>query len=87
MNGMFAGCTSITYLNVTNYNTSQIINTNTMFYRCAHLTFGQMQLLFSLDLNTFDTSQATIMEGMFDGSYSLLTLDKVILIYHWLKIY
>ena len=72
MNGMLAGCISLTYLNISNYNTSLIINTNTMFYRCAHLTFGQMQLLFSLDLNTFDTSQATIIEGMFEAIHYYL---------------
>ena len=57
LDNMFASCTSLTSLDLSNFDTSNVTDMLGMFYRCETLT--------SLDLSNFDTSNVTDMDGMF----------------------
>ena len=63
MYGMFDGCSSLTSLDLSNFNTSNVTRMNSMFYGCSSLT--------SLDLSNCDTSNVTNMSAMFSGCSSL----------------
>jgi len=54
---MFSGCSSLTSLNLSNFNTNNVTNMSYMFFNCSSLT--------SLDLSNFNTNNATIMSDMF----------------------
>ena len=64
---MFFKCKSLTRLDFSNFNTSNITNMRGMFYYCESLT--------QLDLNNFNTSHVTNMHEMFSGCESLIQLD------------
>ena len=64
---MFYNCQSLTSLDVSNWDTSNVTDMTSMFYECNSLT--------SLDLSNFDTSNVTSMNGMFWYCYSLTSLD------------
>ena len=66
-NRMFYGCSLLTSLDVSNLDTSRVINMFDMFYNCSGLA--------SLDLSTFNTSEVTSMSYMFYGCRSLTSLD------------
>ena len=53
---MFEGCSSLIYLDISNFNTSQVASFNGMFSGCESLE--------SLNLSNFDTSNAYDMEEM-----------------------
>ena len=61
---MFRGCSSITEIDFSNFNTSNVDNMESFFYGCSKLI--------SLNLSNFDTSKVTKMNGMF-YECSLLT--------------
>ena len=63
MNGMFSSCTSLTSLDLSNFNTSNVTNMTNMFSNCSSLT--------SLDLSNWNTSNVTNMINMFDRCTSL----------------
>ena len=65
--GMFSGCSSLTALDLSNFDTSKVTGMQGMFYDCSSLT--------NLDVSSFDTSNVTDMTGMFNGCSSLTTLD------------
>ena len=50
-----------------NFNTSNVTNMGSMFWRCSNLT--------SLNLSNFNTSNVTSMSGMFSGCSSLTSLN------------
>ena len=64
---MFANCTSLTSLDLSNLDTSSVTNMSYMFQGCSRLT--------SLDLSNFDTSSVTDMNHMFSGCWRLKSLD------------
>lgn len=64
---MFSDCSSLTTLDVSNFDTSNVTDMYEMFCHCSNLT--------TLDLSNFDTSKVTNMSGMFSGCLSLTTLD------------
>ena len=64
---MFYGCSSLTSLDLSSFNTSKVKNMSSMFEGCSSLT--------SLDLSGFNTSKITTMSGMFEGCSSLTSLD------------
>lgn len=64
---MFSGCTSLTSLDLSALDTSNVTVMYYMFNGCTALT--------SLDLSNFDTSKVTAMDSMFNGCSSLATLD------------
>ena len=67
MSYMFYNCSSLTSLDVTNFDTSKVTGMNSMFYSCRSLT--------SLDVTKFNTSKVTGMSAMFSGCRSLTSLD------------
>ena len=68
--GMFSGCSSLTTLDLSGFDTSQVTSTGSMFSYCTSLT--------SLDLSSFDTSKVTSMGNMFlfCSSLSFLNLSS-----------
>ena len=64
---MFASCSSLTAVDLSNLDTSNVTNMYAMFYHCNSLTL--------LDLSNFNTSKVTSMGSMFDGCSSLTSLD------------
>ena len=64
---MFTGCTSITSLDVSNFNTSNVTNMSCMFVSCT--------VLKSLDLSSFNTSNVVNMSSMFSSCNNLASLD------------
>ena len=63
MGGMFSSCSSLTSLDLRNFDTSKVTTMGYMFEYCSSLT--------SLDLRNFDTSNVTFMRGMFGGCSKL----------------
>ena len=63
MNGMFSGCNSLSSLNLSIFNTSNVTDICNMFNGCFKLE--------SLNLSTFDTSNVTNYESIFSGCNSL----------------
>ena len=64
---MFQECKSLTSLNLSSFNTSNVTTMLWMFTKCSSLT--------NLDLSNFNTSNVTEMRGMFSNCSSLTTLD------------
>ncbi|MBR5062628.1 MAG: BspA family leucine-rich repeat surface protein [Prevotella sp.] len=67
MADMFRGCSSLTSLNLSNFDTQNVRAMGCMFYGCSSLT--------SLDVSNFDTQNVTGMINMFYGCSSLSSLD------------
>ena len=67
MRGMFAGCYSLTSLNLSNFNTSAVTDMSMMFSGCSRLT--------SLNISSFNTSKVTKMSDMFEGCSGLKELN------------
>ena len=63
MNYMFYGCSSLTSLDLSNFNTSNVTDMNFMFYGCTSLT--------SLNLSNCDMSKVTSVSGTFNGCFKL----------------
>ncbi|MBE6124979.1 MAG: BspA family leucine-rich repeat surface protein [Erysipelotrichaceae bacterium] len=66
-NSMFAGCSFITHLDLSSFNTAQATQMKNMFNGCG--------LLVSLDISLFDTQNVTDMENMFANCPILSTVD------------
>ena len=64
---MFADCTSLTSLDLSNFDTSNVTDMTYMFSECTSLT--------SLNLSGWNTSKVIIMNHMFDNCASLTRLD------------
>ena len=64
---MFRDCTSLTSLDVSGFDTSNVTSMSSMFDQCSALT--------SLDLSGFDTSNVTDMSYMFNQCSALTSLD------------
>ena len=67
---MFYRCSSLTSIDLSNFNTSNVINMYCMFFNCSSLN--------SLDLSNFNTSNVTDMYSMFYGCSKLTTIKGVI---------
>lgn len=67
MNDMFYNCRSLTTLDLSHFDTSNVTNMAWMFSNCNSLT--------TMDLSHFDTSNVTNMYCMFWDCTSLTTLD------------
>ena len=67
MNSMFAGCSSLTSIDVTGFNTDKVTDMCNMFGICSSLTV--------LDVSRFNTSNVTDMRAMFYNCSSLTNLD------------
>ena len=66
MSRMFSSCSSLTSLDVRNFNTANVMNMNGMFSYSVALT--------SLYLTNFNTEKVTNMEDMFSGCKALTTI-------------
>ena len=64
---MFSGCSNLTTLNVSGFDTSQVTDMYQMFSGCTSLT--------TLDVSNWDTGKVTNMSSMFYNCSSLTTLD------------
>ena len=64
---MFGGCSKLTALDLSKFDTSKVMNMYSMFKGCFSLT--------ALDLSKFDTSKVTDMSYMFNGCSKLTALD------------
>ena len=67
MRCMFAGCKSLTSLDLSSFNTANVTDMRYMFDDCESLT--------SLDLSSFNTANVTDMDYMFHNCESLTSLD------------
>ena len=67
MSNMFTYCASLTNLDMSNFDTSNVENMNYMFQDCNKIK--------KLDLRNFDTSKVTSMDGMFLRCYSLIEVN------------
>ena len=67
MSSMFIGCRSLSYLDLSGFDTSSVTNMRRMFFHCPSLT--------SLDLSGFNTSAVTSTGEMFYNCRSLSYLD------------
>lgn len=67
MSWMFYGCSRLTSLDVSRFNTANVTNMKGMFYRCEALK--------SLDVSKFNTANVTNMSAMFRSCMSLASLD------------
>ena len=65
MNFMFLGCSELTSLDVSHFNTSKVTSMIQMF---------SITSLTNLDLSSFNTSKVTNMQSMFEGSTNLRTI-------------
>ena len=65
--GMFAQCSSLTSLDLSSFNTSQVTDMRGLFEGCKKLT--------SLNVSSFNTSNVKYMDGMFKDCSSLTSLD------------
>lgn len=66
-NDMFSLCKSLTTLDASQVDTSNVTDMSSMFYMCSNLT--------ALDLSHFDTSNVTNMISMFNVCSNLTSLD------------
>ena len=64
---MFYFCSSLTNLDLSNFNTQNVINMESMFYNCTSLT--------NLNLSNFNTQNVTNMGNMFNDCCSLINLN------------
>ena len=67
MDGMFYGCTSLTLLDLSNFDNGNVTTMREMLYNCTKLI--------SLNLSNFNTSKVTTMYGMFSYCRSLTSLN------------
>ena len=67
MADMFDGCSNLTSLDLSSFDTSQVTTMSSMFSGCSNLT--------SLDLSNFNTSQVTTMPYMFSECSRLTSLN------------
>ena len=65
--GMFAQCSSLTSIDLSSFNTSQVTDMRGLFEGCKKLT--------SLNVSSFNTSNVKYMDGMFKDCSSLTSLD------------
>jgi len=64
---MFYGCSLLTNIDLSNFNTNNVTNMNGMFQGCSSLL--------NIDLSNFNTSNVTNMNSMFYGCSSLTKID------------
>lgn len=67
MTSMFLSCSSLTFLDLSGFDTSQVASMQSLFESCVKIS--------SLDLSGFDTSKTTDMGSMFKDCSSLTSLD------------
>ena len=66
-NFMFNACESLININLSNFNTKNVIDMSNMFFGCKSLT--------NIDLSNFNTQNVSDMSNMFKGCESLTNID------------
>ena len=66
-NNIFCKCSSLTNINLSNFNTQNVTNMCWMFYECSSLT--------NIDLSKLNTQNVMDMSSMFFGCSSLTNID------------
>ena len=66
MDSTFDGCNSLKELDLSSFDTSELVDTDSTFKGCSALT--------SINMNNFDTSQVTLVTSMFSSCSSLTSL-------------
>lgn len=64
---MFGGCVKLTSIDLSHFDTSEVVKAQYMFYACSSLT--------ALNVSNFDTSKIADMSCMFSDCFSLTSLD------------
>ena len=67
MNSLFSGCSLLSSLQLSNLNTSNVVDMQYMFSSCSRIS--------SIELSNFDTSKVTSMDSMFYYCSSLTSLN------------
>ncbi len=67
MNGIFSYCYNLEYLDISSFNTSNVVRMDSMFRDCRSLKY--------LNLKNFDTSKVTRIDNIFNGCSSLISLN------------
>ena len=75
----FLRCSSLININLSNFNTQNVINMKSMLSRCSSLK--------NIKISNFNTQNVTNMEGMFSKCSSLTNLIYLILILKMLLIW
>ena len=78
INDMFYNCSSLTNINLSNFNTQNVTNMNHMFSLCISLT--------NINLSNFNNQNVTNIWGMFFACRSLKNINLSILILKMLLI-
>ena len=70
MSDMFLNCPSLTVLDLSSFDTSNVVDFREMFKGCSSLE--------DLNISSFDTRNASMMDSMFDGcdGLSIVRLGK-----------
>ena len=66
-NNMFYGCSKLTNIDLSNFNTQKVTDMSSMFYECLSLT--------NINLSNFDTQNVTNMSSIFYGCSSLASIN------------
>ena len=67
IDNLFKDCSNIIEIDLSNFDSLQVVNMGYMFYGCSNLTF--------LNLSNFNTSSVTTMSNKFNGCKELTSLD------------
>ena len=67
---MFFGCSSLTKIDLSNFNTQNVNDMRYMFFGCSSLT--------KIDLSNFNTQNINDLNSMFEGCSSLLKENAII---------
>ena len=67
MNSMFYNCNSLLSIDISSFNTKNVIDISYMFYNCS--------FLLSINLSKFDTNSINNMENLFYNCHSLKTIN------------
>ena len=67
MAGFFKNCSSLNFIDVSNFDTSKVSDMSYMFSKCSSLRY--------IDVSNFDTSNVTNVHAMFNSCYGLRSID------------
>ena len=67
MSHMFNECNSLTIIDLSNFNTQNIIDMSSMFSECKSLTF--------INFSNFNTQSVRVINEIFSGCYSLIYIN------------
>ena len=78
MYGMFYGCSSLTSLNLSNFNTSKVINMNYMFGGCTNLEYINLLNFDETNLDSLSSYYSNMFDNVPDNVVICINKDKTI---------